>query len=228
MNDSTIENNVWKKNLSGCSSLGSNENSGCVADDGEASSVISWNAETGWESCREESDRKVDSMVEDELRDLDLVVSGQVHSIKSRVDWSKDGDWVSVKNVLSANGEVGVDVGESGKVGRHCIESNGESSKRWIENGIDDENFSIGCSGSCVDWISVDSEDGVVRRDIVVNTEWKWTKKRSEAGVKWERSCDDSLRNMVEESSVSRRICSLIELDVSDSKVVWSNDSVVG
>jgi len=176
VDDSVVEDDVWKNNLSGVSSSGSDENSGSVCSDVDLVVVISVDAQgSSWESSREDGKWAADSVVEEEFRELELVECGNVCNVvcQCRVDWDEDGDWVGGREgglSLHAN-VVCIVVVEGGKVCGHLGESGGESCECWVEDLVDNENLSVGDVGACVDWVSVNSDDAVVWGGVVVDTE---------------------------------------------------------
>jgi len=97
VDDSIVEDDVWKNNLSGLSSSGGDENSGSVGGDGELNSVVGGDVDASvWESSREDCDWLVDCVVEEEIRELELVECSQVRVVEGHcnVGWDEDGDWV--------------------------------------------------------------------------------------------------------------------------------------
>jgi len=206
VNDSIVEDNVWENNLSGKSSLGGDENSGGVGDNGEIVVVIGWDGETSrWESSREESDMAGNCVVAEEFRDLELVESSQVCCCNCNVGWDEDGDWVGGgKSGLSLGGGVCIQTGEGRKVSGHLGECSGECRECWVEDRVDNEDFSVGDLSSCVDWVSVDGDSWVVWGGVVVDAEIG-SDEGSEGGVEWKNSgevCSKGVGNVVEEGLV--------------------------
>jgi len=199
VDDTTVKNEVRVDDLSGLSSCRSDPDAGGVGQDGEVLVVEGSDADVGsnWESGREQCSVEVDCVVEDELRVLERVESGQVCSVKSecRVDWSEDGDWIcSREDTLSLGGEVvGVDSAECGEVGGQLSECRGQNSERWIKHCVDNVSVTVGCNcNGGVEWVSVDGDDCVVwssNSSIVVDTECG-REKGGEGEISWEDCWD--------------------------------------
>jgi len=111
------------------------------------------------------------------------------------------------------------------------VECGGESCECWVEDVVDDEDFSVeGLDCRSVDWVSVDGDDVVEWGGVVVDTEWG-SNEGVEGGVEWEQSsdvvCRGGVGDVVVEGLVLEWVDGGVEDSVGEGKVIWNDNGDV-